>query len=103
MTIERLMDVLPDSYSAVDRELIQRAYHFADAAHQGQKRASGQPYISHCLAVAEILSELKIPPTVIVAGLLHDTVEDTGTTLEDIQSEFGEEVATRASRSATSR
>jgi len=55
MTIERLMEVLPDSYSAVDRELIQRAYRFADAAHQGQKRASGQPYISHCLAVAEIL------------------------------------------------
>jgi len=87
------MEVLPDSYSAVDRELIQRAYRFADAAHQGQKRASGQPYISHCLAVAEILSELKIPPTVVVAGLLHDTVEDTDVTLEDIKNEFGEEVA----------
>ena len=93
MTIENLMEALPETFSAVDRELIQRAYQFAEKAHEGQKRASGEPYITHCLAVAAILAELSVPPAIIVAGLLHDTVEDTPVTLEDIRSEFGEEVA----------
>ena len=93
MTIDNLMESLPETFSAVDRELILRAYHFAEKAHEGQKRASGEPYITHCLAVAEILAELNVPPAMIVAGLLHDTVEDTPVTLEDIRSEFGDEVA----------
>jgi GTP pyrophosphokinase len=93
MTIDKLMEALPDNYSAVERELIQRAYHFAAAAHDGQKRASGEPYITHCVAVAGILSELKVPPTIVVAGLLHDTVEDTDVTLDDIRETFGDEVS----------
>lgn len=92
MNIESLMGVLPDNYSLADRELVERAYRFADKAHEGQKRASGEPYITHCVAVAFILAELRVPPTVVVAGLLHDTVEDTPVTLNTIRSDFGEEV-----------
>ncbi len=92
MTIEHLMDALPEGFSAVDRELILRAYHYAEEAHEGQKRASGEPYITHCLAVANILAELRVPPAMIIAGLLHDTVEDTSVTLTDVRNEFGEDV-----------
>jgi GTP pyrophosphokinase len=93
MKIDSLMEILPQNYTVVDRELILRAYRFAENAHQGQKRASGEPYINHCIAVASILAELRVPPAVVIAGLLHDTVEDTPVTLEDIQREFGEEIA----------
>ncbi|MBL6962137.1 MAG: bifunctional (p)ppGpp synthetase/guanosine-3',5'-bis(diphosphate) 3'-pyrophosphohydrolase, partial [Anaerolineales bacterium] len=75
-----------------DRELVQRAYRVAEKAHRGQKRASGEPYVTHCLAVASILAELQVPTAVIAAGLLHDTVEDTKITLEDLQSDFGGEI-----------
>jgi len=93
MKIDNLMEILPQNYSVVDREMVMRAYRFAEAAHQGQKRASGEPYVSHCLAVAAILAEMQVPPAVVIAGLLHDTVEDTIVTLEDIRKEFGDEVA----------
>src|SRR5574338_596028 len=93
MTVEKIMEALPDNYSAVDRELIQRAFLFAEAAHKGQKRASGEPFIVHCLAVATILAELRVAPALVVAGLLHDTVEDTPVTLDEVRSEFGAEVA----------
>jgi guanosine-3',5'-bis(diphosphate) 3'-pyrophosphohydrolase len=92
MKIKDLLDSLPATYSVVDRDLVLRAYHFAEAAHQGQKRASGEPYITHCLAVAAILAEMHVPPAVVIAGLLHDTVEDTSVTLDDIRDEFGDEV-----------
>jgi GTP pyrophosphokinase len=91
--INSLMKILPENFSAVDRELILRAYQFAEAAHEGQKRVSGEPYITHCVEVASILADLKVPPALIAAGLLHDTVEDTHVTLEDIRREFGEEIA----------
>lgn len=93
MKIDSLMEVLPDSYSVVDREMVLRAYRFAEQAHAEQKRASGEPYITHCIAVAAILAELRVPVAVVMAGLLHDTVEDTEITLSDIRKEFGEEVA----------
>lgn len=93
MRIEQLMENLPENYSLADRELIQRAYRVAERAHEGQKRASGEPYVNHCIAVASILAELRVPPAVIAAGLLHDTVEDTGTTLDDIERDFDEEIA----------
>jgi GTP pyrophosphokinase len=92
--IETLMDSLPDIYGKVDRDMILRAYYFAETAHAGQTRASGEPYITHCVAVAAILAELRVPPVVIMAGLLHDTVEDTPVTIQDIKREFGDEVAT---------
>ena len=93
MRIENLLDSLPKHYTPVDRELIRRAYKTAKRAHRGQKRQSGEPYINHCLAVAAILIDLRVPPSVVAAGLLHDTVEDTKITLEDIREDFGDEIA----------
>ena len=94
MRIENLIESLPADYSDADRELVLRAYRVAEKAHETQKRASGEPYISHCLAVASILSDMYVPPAVVAAGLLHDTVEDTPTTLDDIRRDFGDEIAT---------
>lgn len=91
--LENLIEILPENYSVVDRELIIHAYNFAEAAHTGQKRVSGEPYITHCVAVAIILAEMRVQPIVLVAALLHDTVEDTPITLADIRREFGDEVA----------
>ena len=90
--LENLIEALPESYSMVDRDLIIHAYKFAEKAHEGQKRVSGEPYITHCIAVAIILAELQVQPVVVVAGLLHDTVEDTPVTLADITKEFSEEI-----------
>ena len=92
VTIEGLLEQLPEYYNISDRELIQRAYHLAEEAHRPQKRASGEPYVTHCLAVASILAELQVPPAAVAAGLLHDTVEDTETTLADLQRDFGGEI-----------
>ncbi len=92
MRIETLLESLPETYSSADHELVRRAYRVAEQAHQGQTRASGEPYISHCLAVASILAELCVPPAVISAGLLHDTVEDTDVTLKEIKRDFGDEI-----------
>ncbi len=93
MDIDGLLAQLPDTYSPVDCELIKRAYRVASKAHRGQKRASGEPYISHCLAVAKILADMHVPPIVVAAGILHDTVEDTKISIEDISSDFGEDIA----------
>jgi GTP diphosphokinase / guanosine-3',5'-bis(diphosphate) 3'-diphosphatase len=93
MNIDRLMETLPDLYSIADRDLIYRAYRVAENAHSGQNRVSGEPYINHCVAVASILAELRVPADVVVAGLLHDTVEDTDITLNKITSDFGKDVA----------
>jgi guanosine-3',5'-bis(diphosphate) 3'-pyrophosphohydrolase len=92
MKIEALISILPDQYTAVDRGAILRAYHFAEKAHQNQKRASGEPYITHCVSVSALLVEMGVPPVIVIAGLLHDTVEDTPVTLEDIRREFGDEI-----------
>ena len=91
--LEKLLEQLPETYSLADRDLIQRAYRVAEEAHRGQKRASGEPYLNHCLSVASILAELHVPPEVIAAGLLHDTVEDTSVTLDDLRSDFGDTIA----------
>ena len=75
-------------------DLIKKAYEFAYKNHDGQFRKSGEPYIYHLINVAYILTELQAGPTTIVAGLLHDTIEDCGITKQDIHNLFGEEVAT---------
>ncbi|MDD4052745.1 MAG: bifunctional (p)ppGpp synthetase/guanosine-3',5'-bis(diphosphate) 3'-pyrophosphohydrolase, partial [candidate division Zixibacteria bacterium] len=83
-----------ESFNAnVNVPLIRRAYEFSDKAHAGQKRESGEPYITHCLEVAFILAEQHLDSTTIAAGLVHDVVEDTSITIEDIRKEFGDEIA----------
>ena len=79
--------------SNVNIPLIRKAYEFSDKAHDSQKRSSGEPYVEHCLEVAFILAELHMDSTTIAAGLIHDVVEDTEFTLEDIRREFGDEIA----------
>jgi guanosine-3',5'-bis(diphosphate) 3'-pyrophosphohydrolase len=88
LRLEELLAHLPDYYTPADRELIQRAYRVAEKAHTGQKRVSGEPYINHLLAVAAILAEYSMPVEVVAAGLLHDTIEDTSITPEDLARDF---------------
>src|SRR5947209_5474592 len=76
-----------------DPEIIRKAYEFSLKHHEGQTRASGEPYLIHPLEVALVLADLKLDSTAIAAGLLHDAIEDTPVTNEDIQREFGEQVA----------
>jgi GTP pyrophosphokinase len=92
LSLEELLARLPDYYSPADRELIQRAYRVAEKAHAGQKRVSGEPYINHLLAVAAILAEYSMPAEVVTAGLLHDTIEDTSITAEDLKRDFSDAV-----------
>ena len=93
MYYDELKMDFPATYTTEDRELIKRAYDFAEKAHEGQQRASGEPYISHCVGVAKILAQLQVPPTVVAAALLHDTVEDTNVTYEELSNTFGDEIA----------
>ncbi|HNN12621.1 MAG TPA: bifunctional (p)ppGpp synthetase/guanosine-3',5'-bis(diphosphate) 3'-pyrophosphohydrolase [Anaerolineales bacterium] len=90
--LDKLLEQLPEMYTVADRELVLRAYQVAEEAHRDQKRHSGEPYINHCLAVASILADLKVPAEVVAAGLLHDTVEDTPISLAIIRRDFGEPV-----------
>ena len=78
--------------SDADRELIGQAFNFADKAHQGQFRASGEPYFTHPVAVAKILAEMRVDATTIAASLLHDTIEDGVATEKEIEKEFGKEI-----------
>src|SRR5690606_10383805 len=90
----RLREAVGPLVDRLDVELIARAYRFAEVAHAGQKRASGEEYIQHCVEVATILAELSLDTVSIAAGLIHDVVEDTGTPLEVVEEEFGQEIAT---------
>lgn len=92
-TLRQLIDVVAENQSKADIKSIERAYEFAAAAHQGQKRATGEDYIDHAVSTAKTLAELKLPIAIIIAGLLHDVPEDTPRTLDDIKREFGVEVA----------
>ena len=87
--VERVRAYDPDA----DEEILNKAYVFAMQAHGPQKRASGDPYFSHPLEVAGILTDLKLDTPTIATALLHDTVEDTSATIPDIENEFGPEIA----------
>ena len=89
---QQLLDKFKENYSQEDNEILLRAYRFAEKAHEGQKRASGEPYFIHPCAVAEILVDLGLDCATVTAALLHDIVEDTPVTPEQIQREFGDEV-----------
>ncbi len=88
-----LIESVRKYHPSTDISMIEKAYRIADSAHKGQVRKSGEPYIIHPLCVAIILAELELDKETIVAGLLHDVVEDTVMTDEEIASEFGSEVA----------
>lgn len=87
--LERLLSYNPNA----DTDLLRKAYVFSAKVHLGQKRLSGEPYLIHPLEVAGILTQLRLDLASVVTGLLHDTVEDTLTTLEEIQENFGQEIA----------
>ncbi len=96
LTVTRFRDLLrkvrayrPDD----DLALIKKAYEFSLQHHKGQARESGEPYLVHPLQVATLLAEMRLDTTAITAGLLHDAVEDTSVTIDEIHSEFGEQVA----------
>lgn len=91
--LAHLMEIVRVYLDEADCELIMRAFEMADKAHAPQKRASGEPYILHPLAVATILANLQIDATTVIAALLHDVVEDTDVTLPQIEEAFGKEVA----------
>jgi GTP pyrophosphokinase len=86
--VERVQANFPDA----DLGVLQRAYVYSAKVHEGQMRLSGEPYLSHPLAVAEILADMRFDPVTVSVGLLHDTVEDTLATAEELQEQFGEEI-----------
>ena len=91
--LEALLAELDGYSGALDRDLIVKAFHFAAAAHEGQQRRSGEPFIMHPVGVATICAGLRLDEQTIAAALLHDVVEDTDTSLQTVRDEFGDEVA----------
>ena len=92
ITIEELLKKV-ESYNPNEGEIIRKAYDYAEYLHQGQMRQSGEPYITHPLNVAYILSEMHADRDTICAGLLHDTLEDTKATKEEIAAFFNQDIA----------
>ena len=93
VTYDKLVEAIKASGKAYNMEMIEKAYSMADQAHKGVCRRSGEPYICHPLAVARLVLDLGMDTESIAAALLHDVVEDTPTTLDDLKAAFGEEVA----------
>src|SRR4051794_40734145 len=91
--LEPLLRAVRATHPKADVALLERAYAVAERHHQGQQRKSGDPYITHPLAVATILAELGMTEATLAAALLHDTVEDTAYTLDELRADFGDEVA----------
>ena len=90
--METTLEKINQTYSEQERDILVKAYEYAKEAHKNQKRASGEPYFIHPCAVAEILIDLGLDYATIAAALLHDVIEDTDSTADDIKREFGEEV-----------
>jgi GTP pyrophosphokinase len=80
------------SLERLDVDLLARAYRFSAAAHEGQFRRNGDPFVTHCVQVAKILADLQLDSTTVAAGLIHDVVEDTAVTIEAVEKEFGVEM-----------
>lgn len=91
---EDFLEVVREYEDRLDLELLALAFQYASEKHSGQKRRSGEDFISHCVEVAKILSEIYLDSVSIAASLLHDVVEDTGTPIDEIRDEFGQEIAT---------
>ena len=100
MTAAALQELIPNwtvqgerVAERLDDELLARAYRFSERAHLGQKRLSGEQYVSHCVEVAKILADLQLDSITVASGLIHDVVEDTAITVADVEQEFGPEIA----------
>ncbi len=87
------LDWIGEAFAGPDRALVERALRRALEAHNGQFRASGEPYVTHAIEVARLLAELRLDPQTVSAGLLHDVVEDSDLTVEAVEEEFGAEIA----------
>ncbi|HEU4505324.1 MAG TPA: bifunctional (p)ppGpp synthetase/guanosine-3',5'-bis(diphosphate) 3'-pyrophosphohydrolase [Nitrospira sp.] len=92
MDIDQLLDRVKSYNAEADLGVVRKAYEFSAKVHEGQRRRSGEPYLQHPIAVAGVLTSLKTDVTAIVAALLHDTLEDTVATPEELESEFGKDV-----------
>nr|HEX4318020.1 HD domain-containing protein [Kofleriaceae bacterium] len=91
--LDQILSEVAGYHPSADVAMVRRAYDFAAAAHDGQTRKSGDPYVTHPLAVAQIIAELKLDTASVCAGLLHDCVEDTSATIDQLGELFGKEVA----------
>ncbi|MGN0823196.1 MAG: HD domain-containing protein, partial [Candidatus Gallimonas sp.] len=92
--MEPILMKIYEHYTGDGRAMLLKAYDYAKHAHENQKRASGEPYFIHPCAVADILVDLGLDTATIAGALLHDVIEDTPATEEDVRREFGEEVFT---------
>src|SRR5579883_2786491 len=93
LQIDKLLQKVAASRPADDLTLLRKAYEFSAREHQAQKRLSGEPYLSHPLEVANILADMRLDVVCLAAGMLHDVVEDTPATIDQVRQEFGPEVA----------
>jgi len=91
--LKTLLEEIPKYQPGADLDVLARAYRFSETFHRGQQRASGEPYVSHPLQVAQLLVDFKMDVVTVTAGLLHDVLEDTKATKEDLEREFGHEIA----------
>jgi GTP pyrophosphokinase len=92
--MKTLLEKINENYNQADKELLLRAYKYAEKMHENQKRASGEPYFIHPCSVAEILVDLGLDAPTVAAAFLHDVIEDTPATPEDVRQQFGDEVLT---------
>ena len=92
ISFDKLADKARAANPESDTDLLRRAYDFSVAEHAGQTRRSGEPYATHPLEVASLVAEMRLDDVAIAAGLLHDVVEDTLTSIERVQAIFGPEV-----------
>jgi GTP pyrophosphokinase len=92
--MKSLLEKINENYNEADRALLEKAYRYAEKMHENQKRASGEPYFTHPCSVAEILVDLGLDAPTVAAAFLHDVIEDTPATPEDIKKLFGEEILT---------
>lgn len=90
--MKSVIDKINENYSEADRQLLVKAYRYAEKMHENQKRASGEPYFTHPCAVAEILVDLGLDTPTVAAAFLHDVIEDTAATADDVKREFGVEI-----------
>ena len=91
--LQEIVDKVRGYLPSVDGDLLAEVYAYAGSQHEGQMRRSGDPYFTHPSSVASIIADMKLDPASVCAALMHDVIEDTGATFDDIKELFGEEIA----------